>query len=188
MHARTSRITRGGLLAVPVLALLAALLTGCGVGRATNKEKISKTAVTFLKALADDDTATACAQLTRRAQGARCEAAIKARLARLDREALENAADASMNFSVHGTKATAGLSEPKGARLVLTEIAGHWRIDSGYTLPAAAAAIPATPVGTQLRWALAQLNGGATRLHPTDVTARFSPEFLKQVMPAPAVV
>jgi pimeloyl-ACP methyl ester carboxylesterase len=189
MQPRRSSIARGGLLAVPVLVLLAALLTGCGVGPATNKEKISKTAVTYLKALADDDTATACAQLTSRARGERCEAAIKARLSRLDREALKNAADATMDFTVHGTKATARLSEPKGARLVLTEIAGDWRIDSGYTLRSAAAVeIPATAVGKQVTWALAQLNPGAAGLRAADVTARFSPEFLKEVMPAPAIV
>ncbi len=189
MNARTSSITRSGLLAVPVLALLAALLTGCGVGPATNKEKISKTAVTYLKALADDDTATACVQLTRRARGGACEAAMKGRVSRLDREALKNAADGSMDIDVHGKRATAELSQPEGARFLLVKVGGDWRIDSGYTLRSAvAAAIPATPVGKQVTWALAQLNGRAARLRPADVTAHFSPEFLKEVMPAPALV
>src|SRR5919204_6022940 len=107
MHARTSRITRGGLLAVPTLALLAAPLTGCGVGPATNKEKISKTAVMYLKALADDDTATACAQLTRRARGGACETAIKGRVSRLDPDALKEAADGSMDIDLAGKRATA---------------------------------------------------------------------------------
>ncbi len=189
MHARTSSITRNGLLAVLVIALLAPGLAGCGVGPATKKEKISKTAVTYLNALADGDTATACAQLTHRAQGDHCQATLTARLPRLDRAALTSAADNSIDFSVHGTGATAGLSEPKGARLVLTETAGDWRIDSGYTLSTAVSAkIPATPVGRQLRWALAQLNGGAPRLRPGDVTARFTPEFRKLVMPVPAII
>src|SRR5919201_2250436 len=147
MHALNSNLTRGGLLAALALALLAPALTGCGVGPATNKEKISRTAVAYLKALGDGDTATACAELTRRARGEQCQAATKARLTRLDREELKKTADASMDFRVNGNRATAALSEPKGARLVLTKIAGNWRIDSGYTLaPAASAQIPATPV------------------------------------------
>ena len=54
------------ILFVLVLAVAAA---GCGVGSATDQEKISKTASTYLRALADGDNATACAQLT--AAGAR---------------------------------------------------------------------------------------------------------------------
>jgi hypothetical protein len=134
MHAYRSIIIRGGLLAVLALALLAPVLTGCGVGPATNQEKISKTATTYLKALADGDAATACAQLTRRARGGGCEASMKERLSGLDREALEGAADGSMDIDVDGNTATAGLSEPEGARFLLTKIAGDWRIDSGYTL------------------------------------------------------
>jgi pimeloyl-ACP methyl ester carboxylesterase len=189
MHKHDSALTRGGALIVFVLALLGPALTGCGVGPATNKEKISKAAVTHLNALADDDTAKACAQLTRRARGGACEAAMKGRVSRLNPDALKNAADGSMDIDVHGKRATAGLSQTEGARFLLVKVGGDWRIDSGYTLrSAAAAAIPATPVGRQLRWALAQLTGGAARLRPADVTARFSPEFLKEVMPAPAVV
>ena len=75
MHRRLSAIARGGALAILVLALHGAL-TGCGVGRASNQEKISKTVDTYLRALADGDTAKSCAQLTRRAQRGR-------RLARL---------------------------------------------------------------------------------------------------------
>jgi pimeloyl-ACP methyl ester carboxylesterase len=189
MRKHNSALTRGGVLTVLVLALLGPALTGCGVGPATNQEKISKTAVTYLKGLADDDTATACAQLTRRARGGACEAAMKGRVSRLDPDALKNAADGSMDIDVDGKRATAGLSQPEGARFLLVKVGGDWRIDSGYTLrSAAAAAIPATPVGKQITWALAQLNGRAARLRPADVTARFSPEFLKEVMPAPAIV
>jgi hypothetical protein len=152
--------TPGALATVVVLALLTAALTGCGVGPPTNKEEISKTAVTYLRALADGDTATACAQLTRAAKGSACEAAMKERLSGLESDALKSAADDSMEIEVHGATATAGLSEPEGARFVLKRIAGDWRIDSGYTLRAAAsAAVPATPVGRQVAWALAQLNG-----------------------------
>jgi hypothetical protein len=124
-------VTRGGVLATLVLALLAGALTGCGVGKASNEEKISKTATTYLRALADGDTAKACAQLTRRARGERCEAALKERLSQLETDALTRAADGSMDIEVDGNTATAGLSEPERARLVLRKIGAEWRIDSG---------------------------------------------------------
>jgi pimeloyl-ACP methyl ester carboxylesterase len=189
MRKLDSARTRGGVLTVLVLALLAPAVTGCGVGAASSEEKIDQTAITYLRALAGGDAAKACAQLTQRARGGACEAAMKTRLSGLEPAALNRAADGSLDIDVDGTRATAGLSEPGGARLQLVKVGGDWRIDSGYTLRSAAAtAIPATPVGRQLTWALAQLNGGAASLRPADVTARFSPEFLTEVMPAPAVV
>jgi hypothetical protein len=127
-------IARGGLLAGLVLAILALALTGCGVGPATNEEKISKTATTYLKALADGDAAAACAQLSVSAKGSRCVAAMRERLSRLDSQALTKAANGSMDVDVDADTATAGLSEPRGARFVLARIGDEWRIDSGYTL------------------------------------------------------
>lgn len=124
----------GRLLALLLVALLAAALTGCGVGRAGDKEKISKTTDTYLRALADGDTAKACAQLTRRAKGNGCEATLKERLTRLDADALTRAADDSIDMDVHSNTATARLSEPKGARFVLKKVGGQWLIDSGYTI------------------------------------------------------
>ncbi len=134
MRTQKSMIARGGLLAVLVLVLLAPVLTGCGVGPATNQEKISKTATTYLKALADGDATKACAQLTRRAKGQGCPRAMRERLARLDSDALGQAAEDSMDIEVHGDTATAALSEPEGARLLLVNDGDEWRIDSGYTL------------------------------------------------------
>ena len=54
------------------LALLAGALTGCGVGSTSNEGKVSKTASTYLSALADGDTAEACASspAAREANGA----------------------------------------------------------------------------------------------------------------------
>ena len=121
-------------MAIVAAALLAIAVAGCGVGRATNQEKISKTATTYLKALANGDAATACAQLTRRAKGGGCESAMRERLSRLDSDALARAADGSMDIDVRGDTATAGLSEPKGAQILLVKVGGEWRIDSGYTL------------------------------------------------------
>jgi hypothetical protein len=134
MHMQKSIIARGALLAGLAVALLAFALTGCGVGPATNQEKISKAATTYLKALADGDTATACAQLTRRAKGGGCERAMRERLSQLDSDALRQAADGSMDIKVHGDAATTGLSEPEDARFLLVKVGSEWRIDSGYTL------------------------------------------------------
>src|SRR6266545_5553926 len=131
---RTAVRTPGVLSSIVVLAVLAVGLTGCGVGRASNKEKISKTSVSYLRALADGDTATACAQLTRAAKGSACEASMRGRLSGLESGALKRAADDSMDIEVHGATATAALSQPEGARFVLKRSGGDWRIDSGYTL------------------------------------------------------
>src|SRR5215218_7812755 len=102
MREQTSTVTPSHVLAILVLALLAAALTGCGVGKATNEEKINKTASTYLRALADGDTATACAQLTSRAKGERCETAMKERLSRLDADVLKDAADGSIDVKIDG--------------------------------------------------------------------------------------
>jgi hypothetical protein len=134
MPMQESIVARGGLLAGLVLALLPLTLAGCGVGPATNEEKISKAATVYLKALADGDAAKACAQLTRRAKGEGCEAAMTEHLSWFDSDSLTRAADGSMDIDVDGDTATAGLSEPKGARFVLARIGDDWRIDSGYTL------------------------------------------------------
>lgn len=119
------------ILLVLVLAVAAA---GCGVGGATNEEKISKTTSTYLSALADGDTATACAQLTPRARGEACDQTMKERLTQLDPEVLKDAAHNSMDIDVDGNRASAGLSEPPGARLLLVKTGEDWRIDSGYTI------------------------------------------------------
>jgi hypothetical protein len=87
MRPQKSTNSTSGLLALLLLALLAAGLTACGVGPAGDEEKISQTATAYLRALADGDTAEACAQLTRAAKGDGCEAAIKERLSRLDSDA-----------------------------------------------------------------------------------------------------
>jgi pimeloyl-ACP methyl ester carboxylesterase len=190
----TKRLTDVGsirrrILAVPALALLAAAVCGCAIQSGTDEGNVSTTASTYLRALARADSAGACAQLTRRAQGRHCEAAMKERRSRLEPDALNKAADGSLDIDVHGSTATARLSQPDGARFALAKVGARWRIDSGYTLASAPAAkIPASPVGRQISWALDQLNGGAARLSEADVSARFAPEFLAAVMPASDVV
>jgi hypothetical protein len=162
INEQNSTSARGGLLALLALVLLAAALTGCGVGRASNEEKVSKSAIAYLRALASRDTAKACAQLTRRARGDLCEATMKERIARLDSDALTRAADGSIDIDVHGDRATAGLPEPDGARLVLVRGGGEWKIDSGYTLGAAGASSALTK--TQYLAMLKHANARVTRV------------------------
>jgi pimeloyl-ACP methyl ester carboxylesterase len=47
--------------------------------------------------------------------------------------------------------------------------------------------LPATPIGEQLAWVLAQLNGGAATLSEADIAAHFAPAFLA-MFPAPAIL
>jgi hypothetical protein len=129
--------SRAAALALLALVLCAAALTGCGIGKASNQEKISKTATTYLRALARGEIAKACAELTQHAKGGRCEATMTKRLSQLDADALRKAADGSIDIDVNGSTATAGLSEPQGARFLLKKLGGHWLIDSGYTVGSA---------------------------------------------------
>jgi pimeloyl-ACP methyl ester carboxylesterase len=48
--------------------------------------------------------------------------------------------------------------------------------------------IPATPVGEQLTWVLAQLNGDAADLTEADIVDHFAPEFLATFLPAPVLL
>src|SRR6266511_1251210 len=141
-------------LAIFVVALLVAALAGCGFGAASNEEKISKTADTYLRALASGDTAKACEQLTRRAKGSDCEATLKERLSGLDPHALKKAADESIDMHIDGDRATAELAEPKGARFRLVKVGDAWRIDAGYTLGSAASAVALLETKTGERGAL----------------------------------
>jgi len=50
------------------------------------------------------------------------------------------------------------------------------------------AALPDSPVGEQLAWALGQLAGGAATLTESEVSMHYSAEYLAQVAPASAVV
>jgi hypothetical protein len=130
-----------GVLAVPVLALVAAGAAGCTIESGTNEGKVSTTASTYLRALANGDSARACAQLTPSARGGDCAQTIKARTSRLDPAALNRAADHSLEIDVHGNSATVRLSEPAGARFALVKLGARWRIDSGYTIGASASVV-----------------------------------------------
>jgi pimeloyl-ACP methyl ester carboxylesterase len=129
-------IGRRGLLAG--LVVLACFIAACGLGPATDKDKIAKTTSSYLRALAHGDTVTACAALSPRARGDRCRTTLDRRAARLTPAGLEDAADSSLEISVHGATAISTLGKPAGARLHLVKAGGAWRIDSGFAVPAAA--------------------------------------------------
>jgi pimeloyl-ACP methyl ester carboxylesterase len=62
------------------------------------------------------------------------------------------------------------------------------RVDAYRIKTCAKAIVPATPVGRQLRWVLAQLAGEAATLTEAEVRAHVSGEFLTVVLPAAEVV
>ncbi|HZA82157.1 MAG TPA: alpha/beta fold hydrolase [Actinomycetes bacterium] len=62
------------------------------------------------------------------------------------------------------------------------------RVDAYRIKSCATALLPATPLGRQLGWELAQLAGEATTLTEAEVRAHFSAEFLTVVMPPEAVI
>jgi pimeloyl-ACP methyl ester carboxylesterase len=62
------------------------------------------------------------------------------------------------------------------------------QVDAYRITSCAKAIVPATPVGRQLRWVLAQLAGEAATLTEAEVRAHVSAEFLTIVMPAAEVV
>lgn len=66
---------------------------------------------------------------------------------------------------------------------------GFGRVGAEDATPAATTvAIPATPVGEQLAWVLAQLDGGAATLTEADLAAHFAPAFLANFLPAPVLL
>lgn len=129
---RRAGVRRGALAG---LVMLAGALAACGVGPATDKDKIAKATSTYLRALADGDRTTACTLLSPHARGDRCPQALADRPLSPTRGMLKRAADASLDIRVHASTATASLGEPHGARLTLVKLGANWRIDSGYTVP-----------------------------------------------------
>jgi pimeloyl-ACP methyl ester carboxylesterase len=117
------------------LIVLACGVTACGVGQATDKDKIAKRTSTYLRALAHGDAATACSQLSQRAQGDHCRRTLARRPPQLTAQALDAAADAPLDITVRGSTAISGLGKPASARLRLIKTGNAWRIDSGYAVP-----------------------------------------------------
>ena len=170
-----STIPCRSVLAALAVAALAAGIAACGAGPATDKDKIAKTTGTYLQALAEDDTAAACRQLSRRAQGDHCPQALTRPRSQLTPDTIKAAADASLSITVHGNTATASLGQPHGAHLTLVKLGSGWRIDSGFTVPAPASAPVATAVSDDAG-KLVDVGGGRTLYlkcvgsgHPTVV-------------------
>jgi hypothetical protein len=118
------------------LAVLVALVAGCGYGPAADEGKISDAADTYLRSLADGDAAGACEQLTvdaRAGLGAACEPAVLQIAARVGADRLDGAADRGLEIEVDDNTGSAVVSE-LDARLTLVRVGEVWRIDGGYRL------------------------------------------------------
>jgi pimeloyl-ACP methyl ester carboxylesterase len=83
---------------------------------------------------------------------------------------------------------TTGTAATAGSRT--TDQQAHYckQVDAYRIKTCAKPVLPATPVGRQLRWVLAQLAGEAASLTEAEVRAHVSGEFLTIVMPATEVV
>jgi pimeloyl-ACP methyl ester carboxylesterase len=85
--------------------------------------------------------------------------------------------------------ATTATTAAASARIPGHQQAHYCKQVNAYRITTCAKAIlPATPVGRQLRWVLAQLAGEAATLTEAEVRAHVSAEFLTTVLPAAEVV
>jgi hypothetical protein len=117
------------------------LMAGCGVGKIGAEGRIARAADDYLRALAEDDTATACAQLAATAKSnfsRPCDAELHQVANHIGSAALSAAADAGVDITVDGTR---GLAEIRDldARLTLAKVGPEWRITSGHALDRTAA-------------------------------------------------
>jgi hypothetical protein len=87
---------------------------------------------------------------------------------------------AGLVLVVLATTGTAAAAKAPGAEAHYCTTVDAYRIKA-----CARANLPATPVGRQLEWVLAQLAGDAATLTGTEVRAHISTEFLTAVMPPP---
>lgn len=117
------------------LAAAVLLLAGCGVGEAGAEGEVSETADTYLRALAEGDFATACAQLTPEvtAELGDCEDELEPVATRVGADRLDAAADRGVEIEVEGDRASAGIRHLR-ARLHLSRVGGAWRIAEGHQL------------------------------------------------------
>lgn len=125
------------LVLISALAAAALLLAGCGIGEPTTEGKVSETADTYLRAVANGDTEKACAQLTAAARAAlddSCASMMKALASRVGREALTDAADGGVEIDVDGGHASARIRNLEGASLALVADGREWLIADGYSL------------------------------------------------------
>jgi hypothetical protein len=119
-----------------LFAVLATIVTGCGIGPVADEGKVSDAADTYLRSLADGDADAACEQLTAEARAtlpAGCGSALRKVAARIGTDRLRAAADRGVEIDVDGTTASAVVRE-LGSRLTLVLAGGSWRIERGYRL------------------------------------------------------
>ena len=118
----------------------------------TNEGKISKTASTYLRALAKGDSARRLrpAHEPPRRAGTAPTRSRRARRGSTPPRSTGPPSTRSTSTST-ATPRRHGCRSRDGARFALAKLGARWRIDSGYTLaPAAAVKIPATPLGRQV--------------------------------------
>jgi len=118
-----------------LLAVLATLVTGCGIGPVADEGKVSDAADTYLRSLADGDADAACEQLTAEARATLpgCGSALRKVAARIGTDRLRVAADRGVEIDIDGTTASAVVRE-LDSRLTLVLAGGSWRIERGYRL------------------------------------------------------
>jgi pimeloyl-ACP methyl ester carboxylesterase len=88
-----------------------------------------------------------------------------------------------VGLTTTGTPAAEGATTPGHQQARYCKQVDAYRLET-----CAKAILPASPVGRQLRWVLAQLAGEAATLTEAEVRAHFSAEFLTVVIPAAEVV
>jgi hypothetical protein len=121
-------------IAAAAIALIAA---GCGIGEPTAKGEIAAAADDYLRALAEDDTAKACAQLAATAKSELdrpCEDELHEVAGRIGSDALSAAADGGVDVRVDGARGFAEIRDLDGARLTFAKAGTEWRITSGHAL------------------------------------------------------
>jgi hypothetical protein len=124
-------------LAATAAAAVALVATGCGFGEPTAEGKIATAADDYLRALADDDTTKACAQLAASAKrkfDRPCDDALHEVASGIGSDSLSAAADGGVDVTVDGTRGFAEVRSLDGARLTFTKVGTEWRITSGHAL------------------------------------------------------
>jgi len=124
-------------LAAVAAAAVMLLTAGCGIGEMGAEGRVAKAADDYLRALADDDTAKACAQLAATAKSKfdrPCDVELHQVASRIGSDDLSAAADAGVDVTVDGTPGFADIRDLDGVRLTLAKVGTEWRITSGHAL------------------------------------------------------
>ena len=123
-------------LAAVAVAAAALVATGCGFGEPTAEGEIATAADDYLRALATEDTATACEQLAASAKSQfnrPCKDELRDVANRIGSDGLSAAADGGVDVTVNGTRGFAEIRD-LDARLTFAKAGSDWRITSGHAL------------------------------------------------------